>query len=366
MFGLATDNGSKAFNSVTAEREGKGNLMKRFSVIGMSAIVALAAGQALSAPVTANLTPLYTTTDSPANHVAASGGFLDGVGDFIINGSSRCSSALLGDGLHVLTAAHCLTDLSGNNTFNNGTISFFGDNGTYAHSVDEVFINAGWNGQFGNGNDIAVVRLDNVVDSEITRYDIYRDTDEVGQVGDKAGFGRSGTGLTGSTLSSGTKRTVQNRYDLAGMSLFGGISSDILLYDFDNGNAANDAIGALAGFLPPSPFVVDPIGVGITEGISAPGDSGGPTFIGNMIAGVTSFGLNYFFADGSSPDIDGGPGQQVNSTFGEIAGDTRVSSFAGFIDGFVSTPPVQGVPAPLSGVLLLTGIIGLVRFRQSA
>lgn len=339
-------------------------MISKVKILGLAAGVLFTAGQTAAAPLTATFAPLYTTTDSPANHVVPGGGFLDGVGDFLINGaSSRCSSALLGDGLHVLTAAHCLTDGNGANTFNNGTVRFFGDNGTYTIGVDEVFVHTNWNGNFADGSDIAVMRLNSIVDSEITRYDIYRDADEVGQVGDKAGFGRSGTGATGSTISSGTKRTVQNRYDIAGLSPFS-ISSDVLMYDFDNGNAANDAIGALAGFLPPSPFVVDPVGVGINEGISAPGDSGGPTFIGNMIAGVTSFGFTYFFGNGSSPDIDGGPGSPVNSTFGEIAGDTRVSSYTGFIDGFLGGQ-MQGVPVPLSGFLLLTGLIGLARMRHA-
>lgn len=338
-------------------------MISRVGVLALSAGIVFTAGQASAAPLTATFAPLYTTTDSPANHVVPGGGFLDGVGDFIINSSNRCSSALLGDGLHVLTAAHCVTDENGADDFNFGTVRFFGDNGNYTIGVDEVFVQASWNGNFADGNDIAVLRLNSVVDSEITRYDIYTDTDEVGQVGDKAGFGRSGTGVTGSVIGSGTKRTVQNRYDVAGLSPFG-ISSDVLMYDFDNGNAANDAIGALAGFLPPSPFVVDPIGVGINEGISAPGDSGGPTFIGNMIAGVTSFGFTYNFSNGTSPDIDG-PGQGVNSSFGEIAGDTRVSTYASFINGFLGGQ-AQGVPTPLSGLLLLTGLIGLVRFRRQA
>lgn len=337
-------------------------MISKAGLVGLSAGVLFAAGQAVAAPMTATFAPLYTTTDSPANHVVLGGGFLDGVGDFIINNSNRCSSALLGDGLHVLTAAHCVTDDNGADDFSFGTVRFFGDNGTYLMGVDEVFVHANWTGSFSDGNDIAVVRLNNVVDSEITRYDIYRDTDEVGQVGDKAGFGRSGTGVTGSTLASGTKRTVQNRYDVAGLSPFG-ISSDVLMYDFDNGNPANDAIGALVGFLPPSPFVVDPIGVGVNEGIAAPGDSGGPTFIGNMIAGVTSFGFSYSFGNGSTPDIDG-PNPTVNSSFGEIAGDTRVSTYAGFIDGFLGGP-VQGVPVPLSGFLLLTGLVGFARIRQA-
>lgn len=339
-------------------------MINRVGFLGLSAGVVMAAGQVVAAPVTATFSPLYTTTDAPANHVVPGGGFLDGVGDFIINNSNRCSSALLGDGLHVLTAAHCVTDEFGADDFNFGTVRFFGDNGTYTHGVDEVFVQAGWNGDFTAGNDIAVLRLNSVVESEITRYDIYRDTDEVGQVGDKAGFGRSGTGATGSTLGSGTKRTVQNRWDSAGLSPFS-ISSDVLMYDFDNGNPANDAIGALAGFLPPSPFVVDPIGVGVNEGISAPGDSGGPTFLNNMIAGVTSFGFTYNFTNGTSPDIDGGPGQSPNSTFGEIAGDTRVSTYAGFIDGFLGGQS-QGVPGPLSGLLLLTGLVGFARIRQRA
>ena len=52
-----------------------------------------------------------------------------------------------------------------------------------------------------------------------------------------------------------------------------------------------------------------------------------------------------------------GPGLRI----GEIAGDTRVSSFASFIDGYVVS-----VPAPLGLILLSTGLLGLVELRRRA
>ena len=59
------------------------------------------------------------------------------------------------------------------------------------------------------------------------------------------------------------------------------------------------------------------------EVLSAPGDSGGPTFIDGYIAGVTSYGYRL-----SGSDIDGG----LNSSFGEFGADTRVSSYINWID----------------------------------
>lgn len=329
----------------------------RRNLFVLTGFLLLSPGEGFAAPVIGTIAPNYTTTSPQPSNITAVGGFFDGVGDFLTNIGTRCSSGLLNDGLHVLTAAHCVTNNSGVQDVTAGTVRFDGDLGSYIYGVDEIYIHTGWTGSLGDGSDIAVLRLNDVVDSEITRYDIYRDTDEVGQVGDKAGFGRSGDGLTGSVLNSGTKRNVQNRYDIAGLPLFGGISTDILLYDFDNGNPDNDAIGRLVpstGLL--TPFMIDPIGVGINEGISAPGDSGGPTFLNNMIAGVTSFGFTYNFIDGSSPDIDGGGAP--NSTFGEIAGDTRVSSFTSFIDSFIV------VPVPVGVILLSTGLIGLFGVRR--
>jgi len=49
------------------------------------------------------------------------------------------------------------------------------------------------------------------------------------------------------------------------------VPGSMLVYDFDNGNAANDGFGVLYG--------IHDLGVGDGEVNSAPGDSGSPTFI---------------------------------------------------------------------------------------
>ncbi len=58
-------------------------------------------------------------------------------------------------------------------------------------------------------------------------------------------------------------------------------------------------------------------GLGNAEANTAPGDSGGPSFVNGRIAGVTSYGL---FG---------------NAAFGDISQHTRVSAFAGWIDSYL-------------------------------
>jgi hypothetical protein len=57
----------------------------------------------------------------------------------------------------------------------------------------------------------------------------------------------------------------------------------MLVYDFDNGNAANDGFGVLYG--------IHDLGVGDGEVNSAPGDSGSPTFIDGKIVGINSLSM---------------------------------------------------------------------------
>ncbi len=129
-----------------------------------------------------------------------------------------------------------------------------------------------------------------------------------------------------------------NVYDTAGTALFGGISSNVLMYDFDNGNPLNDAWGILG-----IPYAV---GLGGFETMAAPGDSGGPNFISGLIAAVTSFGFSYTYACGMATCTPATvPG--VNSSFGEIGGDMRVSSYAQSINALI------GAPAPSTPVLML-------------
>jgi hypothetical protein len=97
------------------------------------------------------------------------------------------------------------------------------------------------------------------------------------------------------------------------------ISNKQLVADFDNGATANDALGLLAR--------KTGLGLGSEEGLIAPGDSGGPAFIGNKVAGIATY-----TADLEStvyhPDID----KISNSSFGEVGVWERVSAYQQWID----------------------------------
>lgn len=317
---------------------------------------------AFAAPITFDYRALLTTVDPPSNHVVPAGGVFDGVGRLLTTTTSNqtflCSSALLNSGRHLLTAAHCVTDNAGIFDTASATVDFYGDSGTYTLNVGAVFLDPGWaasGGDLFSGTDIALLELTTMAPIEITRYGLYNASDEVGQTFTKVGYGREGTGLTGfGSGTAGTKRQGQNEYDTAGTppSLFGGISSNVLLYDFDNGNTANDAWGLLG---------LPDLGLGVNEVLAAPGDSGGPNFIAGMIAAVTSFGFRYNFdCDGlpggpvCSPDIDG----SLNGTYGEVGGDTRVSAYAASINAII------GAPTPSTLILMLAAAPFLLRRRR--
>jgi len=95
--------------------------------------------------------------------------------------------------------------------------------------------------------------------------------------------------------------------------------NSVLMYDFDNGSTENDAFGFFFGN--------SDTGLGNEEVMASFGDSGGPTIANDKIIGVTSYILSLTFNDGTTSDING----ILDSSFGEFAGDTRVSKYAHFI-----------------------------------
>lgn len=325
-------------------------------------------------------------TGDPNDYIVKLGTGYDGVGQIGIQRVdlpedmiSSCTGSLLPTGLHILTAAHCFTqntqDLEGaisQKFVTSNAIVNFESPTLSSISASEFYIHSDWNGDFSEGNDIAIVKLANPAPSEADRYDIYRNTDEIGQVATLVGYGKTGNGNTGDTISAnfpGTKRYGQNVYeDFLGNLLenakqitpnvISEVAGDtVLAYDFDNGLAINDAFGY---------FGFPNLGLGLNEVNSAPGDSGGPIFINGLIAGITSFSRSTSFF-GIPSDID----SEVNSSFGEFSFDTRVSSYASYIDDVLAgkIAPTYKIPegSTVVGSVFALGALAIhSRFKRKA
>ena len=237
----------------------------------------------------------------------ASGYLADGVAQILASDGSYGSGVLLADRRHILTAGHVVDSAGGR--IRNGTelgdgvvddltfTAIFGTpNGTYsvALTASNVTLAPYWTGDYLR-NDLALFTLPEQVPGFIPGYDIYREQDEVGQPFMVVGLG--GTGNNGVDGSLGGKRFGYNVFD-----------TDVRL----------NATTATAGILNPNyssgtylEHKLDHAG----EAIIAGGDSGGPSFIGNKIAAITSYG-----------NID------ETNLVGATAGAVRVSMYSKWID----------------------------------
>ena len=240
------------------------------------------------------------------------------VGDYYGTGT------LLYDGHAVLTAAHLFTG-----TTKSPVVHFETAAGLLDIVGARVLTHAAYDAS--SNNDLALIWLSTAAPVSADRYQLYRESDEIGQTMTLVGYGKPGTGSTG--VQSGysgepLRQKASNMFE-ADMSLlkqeFGAgmswspLAGSQITADFDDGLYAHDAFGRLIGR--------DQLGLGLLEGLITSGDSGGPAFIRNALAGVASYSASLYVGD-TAPDAD----KTVNSTFGEIAAWQRVSYYQQWID----------------------------------
>jgi hypothetical protein len=239
-------------------------------------------------------------------------------------GGYYATGALLFDGRAILTTAHLFSGKSGT-----AQVTFETRSGSQTLTGTKILTHTGYDTQ-GN-NDLALVWLSSTAPTTADRYNLYRDSNEIGQIYTMVGYGSTGTGSTGATSSdtaSPIRLKAANQFDADAATLKSYLGSGMawtplagtqLIADFDNGSTTNDALGRL--------IYRNDLGQGLSEGFIAPGDSGGPAFLNGQIAGVASYTAS--LSNGSAtPDIDA----ISNSSFGEIAAWQRVSAYQQWID----------------------------------
>jgi hypothetical protein len=332
----------------------------------------------------AGASPYLITVGDPDDPLYANAGdnLRTGVGSIFIEfegipeGGFLCTASVIGP-RYILTAAHCVRE-AGDTVRRIQFILSAGQPapimidaaGFAVHPWFDFFVPL--YGAFAHG-DVAVIELaedltmrPDIVDLEI--YGLYADPDEFGQKTRHYGYGLSGKGNKGATgdASFFYSRTGLNTYEQTMAPFLGDGVEDQLLHDFDSGGRKHNAMewwftskyfckpgkddnppqaqdGQCTTFKDGS--YPDFKGYGKLEVGIAPGDSGGPGFIGDKIAGLHSFGFTHP-CEGVTNGTDFNC--VLDSSYGEMAGDTRVSYFAtwiqGVLDGYVPTIPV---PEPL-------------------
>lgn len=256
-----------------------------------------------------------------------------------VYGAGDGSGTLIGDGSWVLTAAHVVQGVS-SATFVVGTTNY-SSTAIYIHPAYSTTTLA---------NDLALIKLGSIVPG-ITPASLYTGSNELGKIGYTVGYGYGGNGLTGYTGGYGTKRAMKNVIDLAGFMTGGGItinpSGHVLLIDFDKPGGGSNSLGPWGSSNEPLDL----------EGMGAPGDSGGATFIleGSnwYLAGVTSF-----LRDVGHPIGDGSP----NAKYGDLLGSVRVSSYLNWIYQYIGAPtPPPAIPEPTTLTMIAIGLVVLAR-----
>jgi Trypsin/PEP-CTERM motif len=281
-----------------------------------------------------------------------------------------CSGAAI-DPWHVISAGHCV-DTTGLGTViditqpGNDVRVVVNDDGVFDTTTDlitanEVVLNPDYQG-FGVcpfaadfqclNDDISIIRLSQALPSTVQTYQIYDQPAQVGDVFTMVGYGTSGDGINGYTVSPSffVKRDGANVFDIFDTNdeaFFDPASAaEVWYYDFDGvKNGVNrDALCELIGVCGTS------LGNNIETAIGG-GDSGGPSFIRTssgdlMLVANNDFSGNVFWGTDTT-----------DGDFGDIGGGVL---FYPYLDWIRAT----AVPEPNPLALVAFGLVALVGARR--
>ena len=289
--------------------------------------------------------------------------YTDSAGDAL-----ACSGSLLAGGQFVVTAAHCAADFKSMTVY----VGWADHSASEVRSVaaSDAHVHPLWTSvnDTDRGSDIAILKLDRAVTS-VKGYNLST-TNDVGKNYLIAGYGRTGPGASADQPNGddvwwghygyNTYDTTSQTFDRQTEAAVPGWGYDPAFYapgvtyrsDFDDGSAAHNTLGRIAGAT--GDAWTSGTGLGAGEALAADADSGAGEFVWNGSEWLLS-GVHSWTAQGSDYcpvyGLAGCDASATNpSSFGDFSGATATFSHVAWINS------VTAVPEPETYGMLLSGL----------